>query len=115
MSNERWIPLTDEDRRRAFESLPDMLDGFMKKWGWLHFAKAIEAICEQKNSSAPAEPGMVSVPVDALKWLFGLGDDFERPDNARGNYWWRSEFRKRAGISDETVNQWAIATAKEPS
>jgi hypothetical protein len=56
---------------------------------------------------------LVCVPVDALKWLMGCGDDFERPDDAKGNYWWRSEFRKRAGISDETVNQWAIAAAQK--
>lgn len=41
-------PLTDEDRQRAFESLPDMPDGFLKKWGWLHFAKAIESACAAK-------------------------------------------------------------------
>jgi len=45
-----WIELTDEDRERAFNSLPDMLDGFLKKWGWLHFAKAVEAICREKNA-----------------------------------------------------------------
>lgn len=46
----QWQPLTDEDRTRALQSLPDMLDGFMKTWGWLHFAKAIEAICREKNA-----------------------------------------------------------------
>lgn len=45
----QWVPLTDADRQRAFESLPDMLDGFLHKWGWLHFAKAIEQICKEKN------------------------------------------------------------------
>jgi len=44
-----WINLTDADRERAFRSLPDMLDGFLKTWGWLHFAKEIERICEEKN------------------------------------------------------------------
>lgn len=48
-----WIDLTDEDRDRALRTLPDMLDGFLKKWGWLHFAKAVEAICKEKNA-APA-------------------------------------------------------------
>lgn len=47
-----WIALTDDDRKRAFESLPNMLDGFLKKWGWLHFAKAIEEICKEKNAAA---------------------------------------------------------------
>lgn len=45
-----WVPLADEDRQRAFETLPDMLDGFLKKWGWLHFAKAIEEECRKKNA-----------------------------------------------------------------
>lgn len=44
-----WVALTDEDRTRAFQSLPDMLEGFMKTWGWRHFAKAVEAICREKN------------------------------------------------------------------
>jgi predicted Fe-S protein YdhL (DUF1289 family) len=47
-----WNELTDEDRQAAFNSLPDMLDGFLKTWGWLHFAKAIEAKCREKNATA---------------------------------------------------------------
>ena len=45
-----WVGLTDEDRQEAFESMPDMLDGFLKKWGWLHFSKAIEAKLKEKNT-----------------------------------------------------------------
>ncbi len=45
-----WIDLTDEDRQAAFESLPDMLEGFLKTWGWLHFAKAVEAQVKARNS-----------------------------------------------------------------
>lgn len=45
-----WVEMTDEDRQAAFNSLPDMLDGFLKTWGWLHFAKAIEAKCREKNA-----------------------------------------------------------------
>ena len=44
-----WAGLTEEDRKAAFESLPDMLDGFLKTWGWLHFSKAIEAKLKEKN------------------------------------------------------------------
>jgi len=47
-----WVELTDEDRQAAFESMPDMLDGFLKTWGWLHFSKAIEAKLKQKNGYA---------------------------------------------------------------
>ncbi len=45
-----WVGLTDEDRQAAFESLPDMLDGFLNKWGWLHFSKAVEAKLKEKNT-----------------------------------------------------------------
>lgn len=45
-----WVDLTDEDRQNAFESMPDMLDGFLKKWGWLHFSNAIEAKLKEKNN-----------------------------------------------------------------
>lgn len=52
-----WVSLTDADRERAFNSLPDMLDGFLKKWGWLHFAQAIEDICREKNlATQPQAP-----------------------------------------------------------
>ena len=45
-----WVGLTDEDRQAAFESMPDMLEGFLKTWGWLHFAKALEQIVKEKNT-----------------------------------------------------------------
>jgi hypothetical protein len=35
---------------------------------------------------------------DAINWLMGLCDDFERPDGARGQYWWRSVFASKAGL-----------------
>jgi hypothetical protein len=43
--------------------------------------------------------GMVLVPKAAIDWLNGEGDSFERPEGARGNFWWRSEFRRRAMIA----------------
>lgn len=52
-----WNALTDEDRKAAFESLPDMLEGFMKKWGWLHFAKEIERRCYEKNQGSQTGRG----------------------------------------------------------
>lgn len=48
-----WRPLTDEDRRSALEAMPDWLGGFLKKWGWLNFAKEIERRCMEKNKAAP--------------------------------------------------------------
>lgn len=50
-----WNELTDLDRQQVFESLPDMLNGFLKTWGWVHFAKGIEQKCREKNSH-PARP-----------------------------------------------------------
>jgi hypothetical protein len=44
-----WVELTDEDRKAVFDSLDGGLDGFLKTWGWLHFAKGIEAKCREKN------------------------------------------------------------------
>jgi hypothetical protein len=49
-----WEPLTDDDRTAAFQSLPNMLEGFLKTWGWLHFAKEIELRCKEKNAHPPA-------------------------------------------------------------
>lgn len=48
-----WVSLTDDDRYQAFAALPDALEGFLKKWGWLHFAKEIERRCMEKNKAAP--------------------------------------------------------------
>jgi hypothetical protein len=44
-----WVELTDEDRKAVFDSLDGGLEGFLKTWGWLHFAKGIEAKCREKN------------------------------------------------------------------
>lgn len=44
-----WVELSDEDRAAAFNSLPDMLDGFLKKWCWMHFANEIERRCMEKQ------------------------------------------------------------------
>ena len=47
-----WISLSDDDRIAVMNGLPDALDGFLKTWGWLHFAKAIEAKCRALNDDA---------------------------------------------------------------
>lgn len=44
--------------------------------------------------------GWVLVPKDALRWLNGEHEDgFERPADARGNFWWRTEFKRRAMLA----------------
>jgi hypothetical protein len=63
--NASWIYLTDEDRNRAFESLPDGLEGFLKKWGWLHFAKSIESACKDKNIQAAKKDRDIAMYSDA--------------------------------------------------
>ena len=41
----------------------------------------------------------VLIPQEALDWLNGEHvDGFEKPIGAKGEFWWRSEFRKRAGL-----------------
>ena len=45
-----WVGLTDEDIEQVFNSLPDGLEGFLKLWGWLHFAKAVEAKLKEENT-----------------------------------------------------------------
>lgn len=35
----------------------------------------------------------------AIEWACGVTEDgFEKPEDAKGNYWWRNELRKRAGL-----------------
>jgi hypothetical protein len=63
----QWNKLTDEDRERAMKSMPDMLEGFLNTWGWLHFAKAIEDICKEKNA-APAPD------VQPVAWQYKKND-----------------------------------------
>lgn len=47
-------------------------------------------------------PSNVSVPRKALLWLFGESGTFEATDDGKkhGAFWWRSEFRKRAGLEN---------------
>lgn len=93
-----WIALTDEDREAAFRSMPDMLEGFLKTWGWLHFAKEIERRCMEKNvrllratqSNAPAPSAPAQEPV---AWMLPLGEHGliewgqKRPDSGDINKW----------------------------
>jgi len=44
-----WIELTDAERGAIFAALPGGPTGFLKTWGWKHFAEAIEAKCREKN------------------------------------------------------------------
>jgi hypothetical protein len=73
-----WHALTDADRDAAFHTLPDMLDGFLQKWGWLHFAKAVEAQCAAKNPPA----GTVNADLlAAAEAVLRAASDCGRPPN----------------------------------
>ncbi len=53
------------------------------------------AYLQLPKEQGPAAPeGYTLVPDRALAWLFGEEGSFEKPADARGNYWWRSRFRK---------------------
>lgn len=40
------------------------------------------------------------VPVGALQWLQGESDDFEKPETAQDDFWWRAEFARRCSVSE---------------
>jgi len=43
----------------------------------------------------------VFVPSSAMRWLMGEEGDFLRPHDSAGNFWWRSEFRKRIATATQ--------------
>lgn len=50
-----WIALTDAEREALIAGLPGGLDGFLKGWGWKHFAEAIDEKLREKNEDGPRE------------------------------------------------------------
>ncbi|WP_089177304.1 hypothetical protein [Bosea sp. AS-1] len=64
-------------------------------------ARAIAAYLQALSPGSTGETdGWVLVPKDALSWLNGEHEDgFERPAHARGNFWWRTEFKRRAMLA----------------
>lgn len=73
-----------------------------RRLGWLMCA--YDVILEERLKTPGQD--MVSVPREALEWLLGEGEDFE-PSNEpiavqegykRPQFWWRTEFKKRAGL-----------------
>lgn len=62
----------------------------------------IDSLCEvikayEAAKAAEQPDGYTLVPNSALRWLFGEEGSFEKPEDAKGNYWWRSRFRKMIG------------------
>lgn len=63
----------------------------------------INRLLDAARSEGPQPPAVkvdegALVPQAALDWLFGLGDSFEPQPGQRGNFWWRTEFQRRAGL-----------------
>ncbi|TDV39577.1 hypothetical protein C7405_101696 [Paraburkholderia caballeronis] len=90
-----WVALTDEDRKAAFESLPDMLEGFMKKWGWLNFAKEIERRCMEKNArAAVTQAGATLTGEQIVEWCadFSSANDLDSRTEHRLAYALRGLF-----------------------
>lgn len=75
-------------------------DEWHRRLGWL--LCAWDVILEQRRKT-PGVDG-VFIPSDALEWLLGERGEFEPSDAhlpepegyKRPQFWWRSEFRKRA-------------------
>lgn len=63
--------------------------------------KAAENLLSDCHSQK-GEGQTIPVPIDALRWLFGMGDTFSS-EGKRGAFWWRSEFMERSGISHEQL------------
>ena len=71
-----------------------------RRIGWL--LCAWDVLVANRESSADG----VVVPLEALQWLMGERGDFEPSDEGhalpegykRPSFWWRSEFKKRAGL-----------------
>lgn len=107
-----WNDLSDADRQRAFESMPDMLDGFLKTWGWLHFAKAIEAICREKNCRPTERQDSQALPEqpsdgDYLRWAQREGATHDEHGDPRvvfhsGAQWGRFCDRIRSALAAPT-------------
>jgi hypothetical protein len=79
----------------------DDRDEWHRRLGWL--ICAWDVLIEHR--SAPGGDGVV-VPREALEWLLGERGEFEPSDAhlpqpegyKRPQFWWRGEFRKRAGL-----------------
>lgn len=79
----------------------DDRDEWHRRLGWL--ICAWDVVIEQRNMQRG--DGVV-VPREALEWLLGERGEFEPSDAhlpqpegyKRQQFWWRGEFRKRAGL-----------------
>jgi hypothetical protein len=104
----RYMPVElTSDLLRAVREHPTTSVEDKEEWyarcGWLICAwDVLMAEVEKRDSNRDA----VQIPSDALKWLFGEVGTFEPPGAGLAppkgyklpTYWWRSEFKRRAGL-----------------
>ena len=45
-----WNSPTLEEVESIVTNMPGGLDGFLKGWGWLQFAREVEKLCKEKNA-----------------------------------------------------------------
>ena len=51
LSNQtEWNSPTLAEVESIITNMPGGLDGFLKGWGWLQFAREVEKLCQEKNS-----------------------------------------------------------------
>jgi hypothetical protein len=59
----------------------------------------LERIRQLILGGQPVSSDTTRIPNSALQWLLGEVGDFKDPkDVAKRPYWWRAEFRKKAGL-----------------
>jgi hypothetical protein len=54
-----WANLTDDEINATLNAMPGGLEGYLKVWGWLTFAEAVQERLRVKNApEAPLRPDM---------------------------------------------------------
>lgn len=49
-ARKEWSAMTMEEVENIISKLPGGIEGFLKGWGWMHFAREVEKLCQEKNS-----------------------------------------------------------------
>lgn len=66
----RWSPLNESEILAVMNGMPGGSDGYLKGWGWLTFAQAIEERLRVKNApEAPLRPDVLQVLKEARETL----------------------------------------------
>ena len=48
--DQKWNSPTLAEVEDIVTNMPGGLDGFLKGWGWLQFAREVEKLCKEKNA-----------------------------------------------------------------